>query len=49
MFRGPYDPALADDSYTVSHPTAGKTVIFLKLSRHDAQHSYYEAPFNLLV
>jgi hypothetical protein len=49
VFRGPANPPLADDSYVVSHSTAGKTVIFLKLSGHDARHSYYEAPYNLLV
>jgi hypothetical protein len=49
VFRGPSEPMLADASYTVSHPTAGSTVIFLQPSGRDARHVYYEAPFNLLV
>lgn len=49
VFRGPSAPMLADASYTVSHPTAGSTEIFLQPSGRDARHVYYEAPFNLLV
>jgi hypothetical protein len=49
VFRGPSEPVLADASYTVSHRTAGSTVIYLQPSGRDARHVYYEAPFNLLV
>jgi hypothetical protein len=48
VFRGPSDPVLPEGSYTVSHHTAGSTTLFLQPSAHHL-HSYYEAPFNLLL
>ena len=49
VFRGPHDPALPEGSYIVRHHTAGSTTLFLQLSGYDNRHSYYEAPFNLLL
>jgi hypothetical protein len=48
VFRGPNDPALPEGLYAVSHHTAGSTTLFLQPSAHHL-HSYYEAPFNLLL
>jgi Domain of unknown function (DUF6916) len=49
VFRGPHDPAVPEGPHTVSHRTAGRTTLFLQFSGHDKRHSYYEAPFNLLL
>ena len=49
VFRGPRAPALSEGSYPIRHRIGGRTAMFLQLSQQDADHSYYEAPFNLLL
>jgi hypothetical protein len=49
VFRGPRAPVLSEASYPIRHRIAGRTEMFLQLSQQDASHSYYEAPFNLLL
>jgi hypothetical protein len=49
VFRGPRAPVMSEGSYPISHRIGGRTAMFLQLSQQDANHSYYEAAFNLLL
>jgi uncharacterized protein DUF6916 len=49
VFLGPHDPVLPDGPHQVTHPTAGTTTLFLQPREQNHLHTYYEAPFNLLL
>lgn len=48
VFQGAPDLVLKDDTYRVTHATAGTTLLYLRPKKTDDRFSYFEAPFNVL-